>query len=71
MAEFAYRLATEGQAPGAQAAAIGLGILIGCSPLFGFHLALALVVARILGLSRVKMMAASMISFPAFAPFLI
>lgn len=71
LAEFAYRLATEGQAPGAQAAAIGLGILIGCSPLFGFHLALALVVARLLGLSRVKMMAASMISFPAFAPFLI
>lgn len=70
MAEFAYRLATEGQAPGAQAAAVGLGILIGCTPLFGLHLALALLVARILGLSRVKMMAASMISFPAFAPFL-
>jgi len=71
LAEFAYRLATEGQAPGAQAAAVGLGILIGCTPLFGFHLALALVVARLLGLSRVKMMAASMISFPVFAPFLI
>ncbi len=71
MAEFAYRLATEGQAPGAQAAAVGLGILIGCTPLFGFHIALAVVVARVLGLSRVKMMAASMISFPAFAPFLI
>ncbi len=71
LAEFAYRLATEGQAPGAQAAAVGLGLLIGCSPLYGFHLALALVVARVLGLSRVKMMAACMISNPFLAPFLV
>ncbi len=71
MAEFAYRLATEGQAPGAQAAAVGLGILIGCTPLYGFHLVLALVVARVLGLSRVKMLAACMISNPVFVPFLV
>lgn len=71
LAEFAYRLATEGQAPGAQAAAVGLGLLIGCTPLFGAHLAIALVVARLFGLSRVKMMAASMISNPFLAPFLV
>ena len=71
LAEFAYRLATEGQSPGAQAAAIGLGLLIGCTPFYGLHLAVALVVARTLGLSRVKMMAATMISFPAFAPLLV
>lgn len=70
LAEYVYRLATEGQTPGAQAAAIGLGLLIGCSPLFGFHLILAVVVARVLGLSRVRMVAAGLVSNPLLAPFL-
>lgn len=70
MAEFAYRLATEGQSPGAQAAAVGIGLFIGCTPLYGIHLFLALITARLLGLSRIKMMAACMISIPVLAPFL-
>lgn len=71
LAEYIYRLAIEGQTPGAQAAAIGLGLLIGSSPLFGLHLVLAVVIARMLGLSRVKMVAAGVISNPLLAPLII
>ena len=33
-----YDLRTEGGGPGRDAAALGVGILIGCSPFYGFHL---------------------------------
>ncbi|MCD4750602.1 MAG: DUF2062 domain-containing protein [Thermoanaerobaculales bacterium] len=71
LADWAYRLATEGQSPGAQATAIGLGVFIGATPFYGLHIIMVLLVARLAGLSRVKMLAASMISNPLFAPFLV
>ena len=56
---------------GREAAAIGLGVFIGCSPLYGFHLLLCLAVGWCLGLNRLKMYLAANISNPFVAPFLI
>jgi len=48
--ELLYRLRTEGDTPGRQAGAVALGVLIGCSPFYGLHLALCVVFARLLRL---------------------
>jgi uncharacterized protein (DUF2062 family)/trans-aconitate methyltransferase len=66
-----WELRTEGVGPAREAAAIGLGVFIGCSPLYGFHLLLCLAVGWCLGLNRLKMYLASNISNPFVAPFLI
>ncbi|MFV2072281.1 MAG: DUF2062 domain-containing protein [Thermoanaerobaculales bacterium] len=69
--ELVYRLTTEGQAPGAQAAAVGLGVFIGCIPLFGSHIFIVLLVASLARLSRVRMYAATWVSNPVLAPALV
>ena len=66
-----WELRTEGAGPVREAAAIGLGIFIGCSPLYGFHLLLCVAVGWCLGLNRLKMYLAANISNPFVAPFLI
>ena len=71
IAELVYRLVTEAQSPSRQAVAVGIGVFIGCIPLFGIHLPLVLLVATILNLSRLRMYAASWISNPFVAPFLV
>jgi len=71
LAELVFRLATEGRDPSAQAAAIGIGIFIGCLPIYGLHLILVLSIATLFGLSRVRMFAATWISNPLFAPVLV
>ncbi len=53
------------------AAAVGLGIFIGCLPLWGVHLAICVLVGRLLHLSRLKMYLAANISNPLFLPFLL
>lgn len=68
--ELLYRLRTEGGSPGRVAAAVGLGVFIGCSPFYGFHLLLCLVVARIFGLNRMLTYLASHISLPGVWPLL-
>jgi len=65
--EILYRLRTEGGSPGRVAAAVGLGVFIGCSPFWGFHIILCLLLARLLGLNRVLTALASHISFPGFS----
>jgi len=45
--ELLYRLRTEADTPGRQAGAVGLGVFIGCSPFYGFHLALSVILARL------------------------
>jgi len=65
--EILYRLRTEGGSPGKVAAAVGLGVFIGCSPFWGFHIVLCLLLARLLGLNRVLTALASHISFPGFS----
>lgn len=66
-----YGLRTEGTGAGREAAAMGLGAFIGCSPFFGFHLAMCWAAGWLLGLNRLKMYLASNVSNPLFAPFLL
>jgi uncharacterized protein (DUF2062 family)/trans-aconitate methyltransferase len=65
------RLHVEGAGPARQAAAVGVGLYIGCTPLFGLHLALSLGVGWLLGLNRVLVYLAANISNPFVAPLLV
>jgi uncharacterized protein (DUF2062 family)/2-polyprenyl-3-methyl-5-hydroxy-6-metoxy-1,4-benzoquinol methylase len=69
--ELLYRLRVEGGTPGQQAAAVALGMFIGCTPLYGLHLPLCFLCARWLGLNRVKTYIAAHISTPVLMPFLL
>jgi uncharacterized protein (DUF2062 family)/SAM-dependent methyltransferase len=70
MRRFGYRLRTEGT-PGRDALAIGLGVFIGCSPWYGFHLMICWGLGWLLRLNRLKMYLAASVSNPIVAPFLI
>ena len=50
---------------------MALGIFIGCTPLYGLHLTLCVVCARLLGLNRIKTYLAAHISTPLLMPFLL
>ena len=71
IARLAYKLRTEAASPARQAAAIGIGLLIGCSPAFGLHLPLSLLAGWLFGLNRIKIYVAANISNPMFSPFLL
>jgi uncharacterized protein (DUF2062 family) len=66
-----YGLRTEGRGREREAAAIGVGIFIGCLPFYGFHLLLCWMTGWLLGLNRLKIYIAANISNPLFAPTLI
>lgn len=66
-----YHLRTEGDTPARQAGAVGLGVFIGCSPFYGFHLALCVVFARLLRLNRGLTYLAAHISLPGVWPLLV
>ena len=66
-----YGLRTEGAGREREAAAVGVGIFIGCLPFYGFHLLLCWVTGWLLGLNRLKIYLAANISNPLFAPTLI
>jgi len=66
-----WELRTEGAGPIREACAIGLGLFIGCVPVYGFHLLLVWGVGWALGLNRLKMYVAANISNPLFSPFLL
>ena len=66
-----YNLRTESTGAGREAAAIGVGVFIGCTPFFGFHLLMCWAVGSAFGLNRLHMYLAANISNPVFAPFLI
>jgi len=66
-----YHLRTEGGSPGRVAAAVGVGVFIGCSPYLGLHLFLCLLIARAFGLNRMLTYLASHISLPGIWPLLI
>jgi uncharacterized protein (DUF2062 family) len=70
-ARYLYKLRTEGQSRGQQAAAIGLGVFIGCTPFYGLHFWICMAVGWLLGLNRLKLYLAANISNPLVAPFLI
>src|SRR5215210_4987832 len=69
--ELLYRLRTEGGTPGRQAAAVALGVFIGCSPFYGFHLALCVILARLLRLNRALTYLAAHVSLPGVWPLLV
>lgn len=71
MKRLVYQLRTEGEGAGRDGLAIGLGILVGCLPVFGLHLALCWVLGRAFGLNRLKMYLAANISNPFMAPLLL
>jgi len=60
---------TEGA--GREAASVGTGMFVGCLPVYGFHLAIVLLLGRVLRLNRLLMYAAANISNPLAAPALI
>ncbi|MEE8522925.1 MAG: DUF2062 domain-containing protein [Thermoanaerobaculia bacterium] len=62
---------TEGSTPGGNALAVGLGVFIGCLPVYGFHLLLCVVLARLFRVSRIKAYLAANLSNPVIAPVLL
>jgi uncharacterized protein (DUF2062 family) len=66
-----HGLRTEPDEPGRDPAAIGVGVFIGCLPLYGFHLLLCAITGTVLRLNRFKMYLASNISNPLIAPWLL
>lgn len=69
--ELLYGLRTEGESPGKQAAAVGVGVFIGCSPFYGLHLALCIVAARLFRLNQILTYLAAHISVPGLWPLLV
>ena len=63
-----HRWRTEGSGSGREAAAVALGVFIGCLPVYGLHFALCWVAGRLFALNRLKMYVAANISNPLFAP---
>ncbi len=63
-----HTLRTEGGSRAREAWAIGLGILIGCSPLVGLHLALCVAVGWLAGLNRLKLYLAANLVNPLILP---
>lgn len=57
--------------PGQLARAVGLGVAIGCSPLFGYHTMLVAVLGFFLRMNVLALLAGSLISLPALAPQLV
>lgn len=64
-------LRTEHTTPGKVAAGVAVGVFVGCSPFWGFHLAIALLLATVFRLNRVLVYAAANLANPITAPPLI
>ncbi len=63
-------LLSEHRAPGRVAAAVLVGAMVGCTPLFGFHILVCLVAAWLLRLNKVIVYAAANLSIPPLVPFI-
>jgi uncharacterized protein (DUF2062 family) len=66
-----YDLRTEYRGAGREAAAIGVGVFVGCTPFYGLHLLICWTVGSVFGLNRLQVYLAANISNPVFAPFLV
>lgn len=64
-------LRTEGAGPVRETTAVALGVVIGCLPVYGFHLLICWTAGYALGLNRLKMYVAANISNPFVAPWLV
>jgi len=67
----AYQYRTEGAGAGRQAAAVGLGVFVGCLPVYGLHLWICLLLGWLLKLNRLKLYLAANISNPLLLPLLL
>lgn len=59
------------EAPGRFASAVGLGVMLGILPIWGFQIAAAVIVAHRLRLNKPLTIAASNVSFPAMIPLIL
>lgn len=66
-----YRLRTRRDTPRQKALAVWLGVAIGCTPLFGLHLPLCFVLAKMIGVSGVTTYLASYVNNPFVTPFVL
>ncbi len=66
-----HGLRTEGAGAVRETAAVGLGVFVGCLPVYGFHLLLCWAIGSVLGLNRLKLYLAANISNPLVAPWLL
>lgn len=66
-----YKLRTEGTSPRKQAWAVALGVFIGCSPFYGFHLALCILFSRLFRLNPGLTYLAAHVSLPGVWPLLV
>ena len=66
-----YGLRTEGTGPAREAAAIGLGVFLGCLAFYGFHLLMCWAFGTLFRLNRLKVYLAANISNPFVAPWLL
>jgi uncharacterized protein (DUF2062 family)/cyclopropane fatty-acyl-phospholipid synthase-like methyltransferase len=66
-----HALRSEGASRPREAWAIGLGVFIGCSPLIGLHLALAIGLGWLFGLNRIKVYLAANLVNPLVLPFVL
>jgi uncharacterized protein (DUF2062 family)/2-polyprenyl-3-methyl-5-hydroxy-6-metoxy-1,4-benzoquinol methylase len=64
-------LRTEHTTPGKVAAGVAVGVFVGCSPFWGLHLAIAVLLATLFRLNRVLVYAATNLANPLTAPPLI
>src|SRR5262245_22200487 len=69
--ELHFTLRTEGGSPGRLAAAIAIGTLVGCTPLYGTHLALCVALASLFRLNRALTYLAAHINNPLTMPWLL
>ncbi len=67
-----WRTLTQEQAtPTRLGVAVGVGVLIGCSPFYGFQMLLAIAVAYVFRLNRLALLLGSNINFPPLTPLII
>jgi uncharacterized protein (DUF2062 family) len=64
-------LRTEHTTPGKVAGAVGVGVFVGCSPFWGLHLAMCVLLATVFRLNRMLVYAACNVANPLTAPFLV
>jgi len=63
-----HALRTEGDTRGRESIAIGLGLMIGCTPFWGVHFGLCWLVGRVARLNRLKMYLAANVINPFIVP---
>lgn len=71
LAEIHYRLRTECDTPLRKAGAVFIGVAIGCLPVYGLHLLLCVLLARLVGVNRITAYLASYINNPITAPLIV